>query len=1392
MGSPWHSQLVVAMDGGEFEVSVTAADCAMPIGRFLHAVTGTEPRHVTVEGFPIDNDSSIAEAGLRRGSRVAIGDRPSGEPVVSLVGLSGSEAGTVRRLPPGAHLVAPEEQSSSGDVGVQVRGTQGGAACLYVDVDGTAHLDPRRQEVTVDGERIREVTSLTGGPQLRVAGRSYAVGPVQPRAGRLGTVAFNRPPRAEYPVSLPALVAPAAPPAAQQPMRFGWGALVIPILIGGLMAFLWSPMMAIFAVFSPAMMLANWYEDRRRARRSSAESAAGVAVAMEDFERRCDALFAAARAMAWRAAPSPREMTERICLGDTRMWQRRHHHPDFLDLAIGVGTVDFRPTVTPPQNERAPRANALLEERTELVDVPVTVELGAGRVLGIAGHRRRQLEMARWLLIAAAAHHGPSDLAIAIVTDHPDEWDCIKWLPHLQLAGDRSRLAVVAPGEAADELLLPLLESGGSDPAAALRDRPVGPAVLLLVDVLDVTTAAAASLRRALAGDGARRRSGIALARAVEELPSSCADIVRVDAVGNASLERPSRAERIGPISSWRLASAVARRLARTIGGYHDPDLQVGGGDLPDVVHLLDLLGLADRTPDAVLRRWSGAGQAPRCAAAIGASVDGPVEVDWVEDGPHALLAGTTGSGKSELLRSLVASLAASVDPEHLNLVLIDYKGGSAFDACAGLPHTVGMVTDLDGHLAERALTCLEAELRYREERLREVAAADIAAYQAGGHEEPLPRLLVVIDEFAALAKELPDFMAALVDIAQRGRSLGVHLLLATQRPNGVINDNIRANTNLRVSLRVQDVADSVDVIGCTDAAALSRARPGRGYLRRGPGEVVAFQSALVTGRSAAPDGAVSVSPFQLNAPPLPGGGGDDLREQRSDLETLVEMISEAARKAGMRQPRLPWPAPLSAEIRFSRPPVMEQSGEVTLGVADEPHRQRQHPFTWATDTNLFIYGVQGAGTSTALRTAVLAACTAATADQLHVYVLDFDDQASVVLEPLPHVGAVIGAGDRDRQIRLLRYLQEEVAARRERAADSVAVRREPRIVVAVDNYAGFRAAYDDPADMATKEALGRLVADGPGVGIVVVATAKQPIDIPTTVASLVPTKLVLQLADRYEYSGLGVALNEPPELPGRAFEAGTSTEIQLMISGAADVAELAAACPRPDPAQAPWAIELLPLEVKVADVAAGARVFDLEWWVPVAIGDDRLEPVGWSLREGDHVLVTGPARSGKSTALATVAAVLRSARPEIRITAVAPHRSVLTECADVDLLLRDPAELVTALAACDPDTPHAVLIDDAEDIEDSTGVWASLIADRHPHRHVFAAGAADILRSAYGHWTQGVRRSRLGLALKPNLSGDGDLWQTSLPRHGPAFFAAGRGYLIGEGRVELVQVGWQ
>jgi S-DNA-T family DNA segregation ATPase FtsK/SpoIIIE len=363
--------------------------------------------------------------------------------------------------------------------------------------------------------------------------------------------------------------------------------------------------------------------------------------------------------------------------------------------------------------------------------------------------------------------------------------------------------------------------------------------------------------------------------------------------------------------------------------------------------------------------------------------------VDLVADGPHALVAGTTGSGKSELLRSLVLGLACCHPPDEVAFVLVDFKGGATFAEAAGLPHTVETLTDLDIHAAGRVLTSLRAELRRRERVLGDAGAADLAAYRRSrppgpsGAEE-LPRLVVVIDEFRVLAEEAPDVLDGLVRVAAVGRSLGVHLVLATQRPAGIVSADIRANTALRIALRVEDAAESRDVVDVPDAARLPRSSPGRAVLSRS-GVRTTVQTARVAPTGAGPPVRVRVvrrvgDPVSgLERPPHGDGDGD---ATRATALALVAACRTAMASTGRRSPAAPWlpPLPTTASVDEIPRDDREQVPGPSLPVAllDLPDAQRRGGLHWrpAADGALVVSGGPRSGRTTALA-ALAAAATA-------------------------------------------------------------------------------------------------------------------------------------------------------------------------------------------------------------------------------------------------------------------------------------------------------------------------------------------------------------------------------------------------------------------------------
>jgi S-DNA-T family DNA segregation ATPase FtsK/SpoIIIE len=808
--------------------------------------------------------------------------------------------------------------------------------------------------------------------------------------------------------------------------------------------------------------------------------------------------------------------------------------------------------------------------------------------------------------------------------------------------------------------------------------------------------------------------------------------------------------------------------------------------------------------------------------AVVGQSAQGAFSIDLRADGPHALVGGTTGAGKSELLQAWILGMAVAHSPQRLSFLLVDYKGGSAFRDCVKLPHTVGLVTDLSPHLVRRALASLSAELRHREHILAQHKAKDLVELERRGEVAAPPSLVIVVDEFAALVQEVPEFVDGVVNVAKRGRSLGLHLILATQRPAGVIKDNLRANTNLRMALRMADEADSDDVLGTTVAAYFDPALPGRAVSKSGPGRLTPFQTAYAGGWTTgeAPPASLDVetlgfgsgSPWEL---PVVEDQQEVVQEDLgpTDIQRIVTQISAAKEAAEIPDPRKPWLPEMATVYELGDLPTRRRDDELVIGISDDPDSQTQPPISFRPDIegNLAVYGASGAGKSAFLRTIAVAAGFTVRGGPCHVYGLDFGNRGLAMLEPLPHVGSIIYGNDHERIVRLLTMLRETIDERALRysvvnAATITDYRRlagapdESRILVLVDGLTNFAATYDNHQGQRWLDLFTSLASDGRPVGVHFVVTADARSAVWGGLGSAIQNRVVMRMATADDYHGLDVPADvlTLSSVPGRALVHGREVQVAVLggstdatvqsraIHGFADGMRRAGVASAPEVPSLPAQVELTSLPDR-----------DESGRIAIGLSSSTMAPVGFELKGSN--LVVGPSGSGRTTTVLAMVQAARRAQPGLRCWLLSPRRSKLTRAegvwdevgvgvGEVETLAERLLGDVSEAGEAGPDT--LVVVErvqdfDGSDAEDAiTDLAKELI---NCEQAVIAEADTSFFNSGYG--LAGVlRKSRSGISLQPN-GDDSSAFVADYRGVSRDQLVEGRGYLVSRGMPELVQV---
>lgn len=1021
----------------------------------------------------------------------------------------------------------------------------------------------------------------------------------------------------------------------------------------------------VLALLSGSVTLFHERESARRNTQAHTEQEALFSDRLAAARSRLRRLHEAERSARRYLAPDPVELLqiagagERLRTPEPRLWERRLHDDDALELRLGSGMLPAASrAVIPPGTPADRRIDHLLTEYAHLHHVPICLPLRQLGSLGIAGPRSAVLGLAYALLAQAATLHAPSELRIALIAtpSAAPDWQWIVRLPHTQLADETATGRVLAAAEpAAIERLLTLLLDELSRRRELASANPLP--ILIIVDGVGLVTVYTA-LGQLLRDGGAYGIIVVVLTDDWANMPEHCAAMVEVD-------QRMGRWTRAGeawpatPFQPDRLDRSGIEQLARRLATIRLNEVGVGQ-NLPRHVRLLDLLAAYFSANHPVPTRWQ---ELPTNAwhadVPIGSVGDGkPLHLNLNEQqhGPHGIIAGTTGAGKSVLLQSIITALAVTHGPDRLNLLLIDFKGGAALAPFAPWPHTTGFVTDLDGRMATRAIAAITSELRRRKTMLRTVTESygvhieNIADYRALADKyplEPLPNLLIILDEFDEMARSCPDFVSALVRVVKQGRSLGIHLLIATQQPARVVSDEIRSQLSYFIALRLGSSEDSREMLQRPDAAFLPPQLPGRAYMRSGS-EVRLVQVARLT--------------TQANG--------------QSDLETVTRQLCNAGQvhlNALNWQPSPIWQPPLPARLTTIAP----ASGlQVAIGLLDIPQQTRQAPLLIDLKAgHLVIFGGPASGKSVALTRIVLDLASRLPPDALWCYLIDGDGRLLNALTGLPHVGALVRPFEREALLALFRQLDNHLRERRTRVAAGQSPG--PPLLLAIDRIAAVRDELRDTYGESDLVELVRLARHGRDLGLHIIISAERASDLPYRLAAQFEQRIALRMPELNDYTdvfGVRPATQLPPLTPGRGYwlhndegllelqvglpeEWGDSSDgreiTHAIRAQVAAMGSLASACSGPPP------LAILPERLSRKQLPT-VRRGDIGLIVPCGWSAEPPGPAFLHLGSATpHALIIGPRRSGKSSTLLTVAHAVQTEATVRMIIIDGPRRSL-------------------------------------------------------------------------------------------------------------------------------------
>lgn len=962
--------------------------------------------------------------------------------------------------------------------------------------------------------------------------------------------------------------------------------------------------------------------------------------------------------------PATTDLLEMAATIDRRIYEKTPYHFYFLTYRLGLGqikasfSVDYSDSEVTKYNEEAnQKVQELLAYYRHLDQMPLQNQLGSP--IGYIGSRRVVIEQVQQLMMQVATFQSYHDVQFVPIFREEELplWNWSRWLPHTQLKVFNSR-GFVYSQRTRDQLLTSLYQiikerKLDSEQEKSSEKQYAPRYVLLITDLsLMLDHNIMEYINEDLSHLGIHY---VFVEEVIESLPEHVKTVVDYcgDKKATLILQEDTYLNQAFvplPVISLEDKETFARNMA---GITH---VQTMRNSIPDSITFLEMYGVSKVEELDLLTRWKENETYQTMSVPLG--VRGRDDILYLNlhekaHGPHGLIAGTTGSGKSELVQSYILSLAVNYHPYEVAFLLIDYKGGGMANLFAKLPHVVGTITNLDGNQANRALVSIKAELKKRQRIFRENNVNHINQYtklfKEGKVSEPLPHLLIISDEFAELKANQPDFMDELVSTARIGRSLGVKLILATQKPSGVVNDQIWSNSKFKIALKVQDVADSREVIKTPDAAEITQT--GRAYLQVGNNEIYELFQSAWSGADYNPDGKAGVQrettvyditdsgQYRAINKDLSGlSKQKDVKSLPTELDAIVEQAHEIFENLHIPKVASPWLPPLADRVLSQdlqetdfRTYWKESSGlkPLLVGYQDIPEKQEQSPlyFDMEQTGHILLVSSPGFGKSTFLQTLAVDAMRKHTPEHVHFYLYDFGTSGLISLSDFPHVADYFALDETEKILKSMRRLKQMVKERKKalsklkatnlRQYNQLSETSFPTLFVMID---GFDSVMDAPFSDAFYDVLNVIARDGASLGIYLVTTLSRLNAMRLQLQSNFKTKISLFLFDNSDLSGVVGRSNIPlDEIKGRAItklDEIVQFQVTLPYTSEAyadyiiEVGNEVEAMKAAYSGDLPSGIPMLPEKVKPESIDLSAKDFvfglDREWVLPAGFSFEK------------------------------------------------------------------------------------------------------------------------------------------------------------------------------------------